>query len=81
MYLVETLDHLQKARRIAADGQRDLASQRKLVGRLEKTGFVNFNDLLLLEQLENMQGTYVNHLNRLEQKLLKELRFDDAEDA
>ena len=81
MYLVETLDHLQKARRIAADGQRDLASQRKLVGRLEKAGFVNFNDLLLLEQLENMQGTYVNHLNRLEHKLLKELRFDDAEDA
>jgi hypothetical protein len=80
MYPVETLDHLQKARRIAADGQRDLASQRKLVGRLEKTGFVNFNDLLL-EQLENMQGTYVNHLNRLEHKQLKELRFNDAEDV
>ena len=80
MYLVEMLDHLQKARRIAADGQRDLASQRKLVGMLEKKRIVNFKDLLLLEQLEKMQGTYVNHLNRQKHKLLEELRFNDAEE-
>jgi hypothetical protein len=42
MYLVEMLDHLQKARRILLP----MASkQRKLVGRLRKKGIVDCNDL------------------------------------
>jgi hypothetical protein len=81
MCLVQTLTHLQKARKILADGRRDLLSQRKLVHRLEQRRLVNIADLLLLEQLETMQGVYIQHVNKLEDRLLLELRIADAEDA
>jgi len=81
MCLVETLTHLQNARKILADGQRDLLSQRKLIHRLEQRRLANINDLLLLEQLETMQGVYIQHVNDLEDRLLQELRINDAEDA
>jgi hypothetical protein len=47
---------------------------------LGKKGIVDFNDLWLFERLEKLQGTYVNHLNRLKHKLLEELQFNDAEE-
>jgi hypothetical protein len=75
MYLVTTLNHLQKARKIVADGERDLASQRQLIERLEQRCIGNSRDLLLLEQLERMQCAYVKHLRKLEYKLLEELRL------
>jgi hypothetical protein len=81
MCLIETLAHLQKARKILSDGQRDLLSQRKLVHRLEQRRLVHIKDLLLLEQLETMQLVYIQHVNKLEDRLLQELRINDAEDA
>jgi len=76
MDLVTTLNHLQKARKIVADGQRDLTSQRNLVDRMEQNGIVDLGNLLLLEQLEAMQCGYLKHLDKLEQRLLEQLRLE-----
>jgi hypothetical protein len=76
MDLVTTLNHLQKARKIVADGQRDLTSQRNLVDRMEQNGIVDLGNLLLLEQLEAMQCGYIKHLDKLEHRLLEQLRLE-----
>jgi hypothetical protein len=81
MNFLVTLHHLVEARKIVAEGARDLAAQRKLVEKMEANGGVDDLDIFLLEQLEQMQRTYATHVNKLEYKLLEELRLENAEDA
>ena len=70
MNLVIALDELQKARRIAADGQKCLSEQRKIIDRLERGGCDSLDAIQFLEYLEEVQEQYLDHRDRLEQRVL-----------
>jgi hypothetical protein len=74
MSLVTTLKHLEEARKIVDDGERDLVAQRRLVEKLEQKGRDDFKESILLEHLEKMQERYVAHRDRLEKRLMDTLR-------
>jgi hypothetical protein len=74
MSLITTLKHLEEARKIVADGERDLVTQRKLVNKIEQKGRDDFKEVLLLQHLEKMQDRYIAHRDRLETRLMDTLR-------
>jgi hypothetical protein len=74
MNLVETLKYLSAARKFVADGERELACQRKAVRRIEQRGEDPLQAILILEEIEEMQHVYVDHRDRLEQQVLKLVR-------
>ena len=74
MSLVETLGYLSSARKFVADGERELASQRKTVRRIEERGGDPLQAILILEEIEEMQQVYVDHRDRLEQQVLDLIR-------
>jgi hypothetical protein len=80
MDFLTTIRYLEQARKIVSEGARDLATQRKLVERMEANGGASDSDLFLLAQLEKMQCTYVKHRDKLEYKLFEELVLDCNED-
>jgi hypothetical protein len=72
--LAATLDHLAKARKYAADGNKFIARQRALIDRLERQDLDTLDAILFLEYLEEQQEQYVEHRDRLEQQVLDMLR-------
>jgi hypothetical protein len=77
MSLVKTLKYLSAARQFVADGERELASQREAVRRIEQDGEDPLQAILILGEIEQMQQVYVDHRDRLEQQLLDLLRPSD----
>ena len=74
MSLVETLELLVKAREYVAEGEECLADQRKVVDRLERRGQDPLDAILFLENLEDVQGEYVAHRDRLERQVMRLVR-------
>jgi hypothetical protein len=77
MTLVKTLNYLSVARQFVADGERELASQREAVRRIERKGEDPLQAILILGEIEEMQQVYVDHRDRLERQLLDLLRPSD----
>lgn len=77
MGLVKTLEYLSAARQFVADGERELASQREVVRRIERKGEDPLQAILILGEIEEMQQVYVDHRDRLEQQILDLLRPSD----
>jgi hypothetical protein len=74
MGLVRTLEYLSAARRFVADGERELASQRETVRRIEQKGGDPLQAILMLGEIEEMQQVYVDHRDRLEKQVLDLIR-------
>ncbi len=74
MSLVETLELLVKAREYVAEGEEYVVDQRDVVDRLERKGQDALDAILLLEDLEEVQGEYVAHRDRLERQLMRLVR-------
>jgi hypothetical protein len=68
--LVVALHELQKARRFVRDGKRCMVRQRNIIDQLERRGEDTTEAILFLEYLEEMQGQYVAHRDRLESQVL-----------
>jgi hypothetical protein len=77
MSLVKTLEYLSAARQFVADGERELASQRKAVRRIEQKGEDPRQAILILGEIEEMQQVYVDHRDRLEQQVIDLIRPSD----
>lgn len=77
MSLVKTLKYLSAARQFVADGERELASQREAVRRIEQNGEDPLQAILVLGEIEEMQEVYVDHRDRLEQQVLELIRPSD----
>lgn len=77
MSLVKTLEYLSAARQFVADGERELASQRKAVRRIEQKGEDPLQAILILGEIEEMQQVYVDHRDRLEQQVIDLIRPSD----
>ena len=74
MSLVETLELLVKAREYVAEGEECLVDQRNIVDRLERRGLDPLDAILFLETLEDVQGEYVAHRDRLERQVMRLVR-------
>jgi hypothetical protein len=68
------LNYLSAARQFVADGERELASQREAVRRIEQDGEDPLQAILILGEIEEMQQVYVDHRDRLEQQVLDLIR-------
>jgi hypothetical protein len=74
MNLVETLQLLSKARRYVEQGEQCVLHQREIVDLLEQRGRDPLEAILFLETLEEMQDTYVAHMDNLERKVMTLVR-------
>jgi hypothetical protein len=68
--LTETLGLLPEARQFVTEGERLVSKQRAVVQSLERDGYDTLDAVLHLELLEGMQMEYVDHLEKLERKVL-----------
>jgi hypothetical protein len=68
--LTETLALLPEARRFVAEGERLMSKQRDVIQVLESDGYDTLAAIEHLELLEGMQAEYLDHLEKLERRVL-----------
>lgn len=65
------LDHLEQARRHAAEAERHVAHQREIIAQRERDGHDTAMSKQLLDQLEQLYTVYVAERDRLEKELVE----------
>ena len=70
MRLPEALHLLHQARQFVAEGEKDLCSQRGLVGRLERRGRDAGEARELLARIEGMQDEYLQYEARISNRVM-----------
>jgi hypothetical protein len=68
--LTEVLVLLPEARRFVAEGERLVSEQRAVIQVLEREGYDTLDAIEHLELLEGMQVEYLDHLEKLERRVL-----------
>ena len=76
MRLAEALERLHTARRLTAQGEKDLCYQRKVVDRLEQRGRNPLKAIELLERIEHAQDEFLAHEERVSHQVMRILRVE-----